>query len=114
MVYVGLDLHKRYITACAVSAEGTVVAAVRQLSPDWAVLARWLAGLQAPVTVVLEATLYCWWLERQLTGAGYTVDRGQRLSGEAHLADADEDGSHRCAEAGGAGPGGDVARALGT
>ena len=73
MVYVGLDLHKRYITACAVSAEGTVVAAVRQLSPDWAVLARWLAGLQAPVTVVLEATLYCWWLERQLTGAGYTV-----------------------------------------
>jgi len=56
-----------------VSAEVTVVAAVRQLSPDWAVLARWLAGLQAPVTVVLEATLYCWWLERQLTGAGYTV-----------------------------------------
>ena len=73
MLWVGLDLHKRYITACAVSAEGTVVAAVHQLSPDWAVLARWLAGLQAPVTVVLEATLYCWWLERQLTGAGYTV-----------------------------------------
>ena len=73
MVYVGLDLHKRYITACAVASDGKVMAEVRQLSPDWEVLARWLGGLGAPLTVVLEATLYCWWLERQLTAAGYTA-----------------------------------------
>lgn len=73
MVYVGLDLHERYITACAVAEDGRVLAEVRQLSTDWTALARWLAGLHAPLTVVLEATLYCWWLERQLTAAGCTA-----------------------------------------
>lgn len=71
MIYVGLDLHKRYITACAVDATGTVVAQARELSTEWAVLARWLTALGAPLTVVVEATLYAWWLERQLTAAGY-------------------------------------------
>lgn len=71
MVYVGLDLHKRYITGCALSDEGRVLAQVTRLSPTWDALAAWLHGLGPALTVVLEATLYCWWLERQLTGAGY-------------------------------------------
>jgi hypothetical protein len=29
MVFVGLDLHRRYITACALTSEGRVVAEVR-------------------------------------------------------------------------------------
>lgn len=73
MVYVGLDLHKRYITACALEATGGVLAETRRLSTEWDRLRDWLAPLGAPCTVVLEATLYCWWLERQLTAAGYTV-----------------------------------------
>jgi hypothetical protein len=67
---VGLDLHQRYITAGAVTSDGCVVADIRQLSSNWEALAAWLGALGAPLTVVLEATLYCWWLERQLTAAG--------------------------------------------
>jgi transposase len=73
MVYVGLDLHKRYIPACALTSEGRVVAEIRQRSTTWEALAAWLGALGAPLTVVLEATLYCWWLERQLTAAGHTA-----------------------------------------
>jgi hypothetical protein len=68
MVFVGLDLHKRYITGCAVAADGTVLGEVRRVAPTWEALAMWLARFGSELTVVLEATLYCWWLERQLTG----------------------------------------------
>ncbi|MFN2397625.1 MAG: hypothetical protein ABR543_03110 [Gemmatimonadaceae bacterium] len=34
MVYVGLDLHKRYITACAPDAEGQVLGEARHLSTE--------------------------------------------------------------------------------
>ena len=71
MIYVGLDLHKRYITACAIASDGRVVAEVRQLSTAWEAPATWLEALGAPLTAVLEATLDCWWLERQLTAAGH-------------------------------------------
>jgi hypothetical protein len=32
MTFVGFDLHKRYITACALDASGTVVNEIRQLA----------------------------------------------------------------------------------
>jgi hypothetical protein len=32
MTFVGFDLHKRYITACALAATGEVIAEIRQLS----------------------------------------------------------------------------------
>lgn len=73
MIYVGLDLHKRYITACALDADGAPVATARRLPADWPALAAWLAALPTPRTVVLESCLYCWWLERQLTAAGDTA-----------------------------------------
>ncbi|MGH7710909.1 MAG: IS110 family transposase [Gemmatimonadaceae bacterium] len=73
MIYVGLDLHKRYITACALDAVGTLLAEERRLATDLAVLLGWLGRLTGPVTVVLEATLYWAWLEQQLTALGYTV-----------------------------------------
>lgn len=73
MIFVGLDLHKRYITACAVDTAGSVIAAERRLPTDWTALGHWLAALRGPVTVVLESCLYCWWLERALTAAGYTA-----------------------------------------
>ena len=31
MIWVGLDLHKRYVTACALDATGTEVAAHRRM-----------------------------------------------------------------------------------
>ncbi|MBV6522656.1 MAG: hypothetical protein MNPFHGCM_02804 [Gemmatimonadaceae bacterium] len=73
MVFIGLDLHKRYITACALAAEGRVLGQARRLAPTWDALAAWLARFGSELTVVLEATLYCWWLERQLTTAGYVA-----------------------------------------
>jgi transposase len=73
MIYVGLDLHKRYITACAIDALGPLVAEERRLATELAVLGAWLGRLTGPVTVVLEATLYWAWLEQQLTALGYTV-----------------------------------------
>lgn len=55
MVYVGLDLDKRYITACALDTDGRVLAEDRRLTTDIAVLLTWLASLMGLVTVVLEA-----------------------------------------------------------
>ncbi len=71
MVFVGLDLQKRYITGCALSAEGMLLDQVGRLSPTWDALSRWLGTLGEELTVVLEATLYCWWLERRVTAAGH-------------------------------------------
>lgn len=73
MITVGLDLHKRYITACALDGSGTVLAEHRRLEPSLDALGRWLGGLAQPVRVVMEATLYWHWLERQLTARGFDV-----------------------------------------
>ena len=73
MVTVGLDLHKRYITACALDASGTVLAEHRRLEPSLDALGRWLDALPQPLTVALEATLYWHWLERHLTALGIHV-----------------------------------------
>ena len=73
MVTVGLDLHKRYITACALDEAGAVLAEHRRLEPSLAALGAWLGALPQPVTVALEATLYWHWLERQLAAGGYRV-----------------------------------------
>jgi len=73
MIFVGLDLHKRYITACALDGLGHLVVEERRLATDLTILLAWLGRLTGPVTVVLEATLYWAWLEQQLTAAGYAV-----------------------------------------
>lgn len=51
MTFVGFDLHKRYVTACALDAEGAVVAECRQLPTTFASIREWLAILPGPVTV---------------------------------------------------------------
>lgn len=73
MTFVGFDLHKRYVTGCALDASGGVVAEVRQLATSRATLLDWLAALPVPVTVAMEATLYWEWLVTQLQQAGYAV-----------------------------------------
>lgn len=73
MVAVGLDLQKRYITACAVDDAGTVLAEHRRLEPSLDALGRWLGAFPPPLPVALEATLYWHWLERRLTALGVTV-----------------------------------------
>lgn len=73
MRWVGLDLHKRYITACALDEAGEVVAEHRRLAPDVDVLTQWLAGLGDAVTAAMEATLYWAWLHDQLSAAGFAA-----------------------------------------
>jgi len=70
MRWVGPDLHKRYITACALDDAGQVVAEHRRLPPDVDALVAWFAGLGEAVTVAMEATLYWAWLHDQLRAAG--------------------------------------------
>lgn len=70
MIWVGLDLHKRYITACALDDGGTIVAQHRRLPTDVAALVTWLSGLGSAVTVAMEATLYWAWLHDALSAAG--------------------------------------------
>ena len=66
MTFVGFDLHKRYITACALDASGEIVAEIRQLSTALESVLAWLGALPGPVTVGLEATLYWEWLATRL------------------------------------------------
>ena len=73
MTFVGFDLLKRYVTACALDVDGTVVAECRQLATSIAAVRDWLAALPAPVTVAMEATLYWEWLATQLETAGISA-----------------------------------------
>ncbi len=73
MTFVGFDLHKRYITACAMDATGAIIAEIRQLSTAWVTVETWLAACPAPVCVAMEATLYWEWLVTQLQHAGIGV-----------------------------------------
>ena len=70
MIWVGLDLHKRYVTACALDDTGVVVAEHRRLPTDPEVLLAWLRELGGPVMVAMEATLYWAWLHDRLSEAG--------------------------------------------
>jgi transposase len=73
MTFVGLDLHKRYITACALDAAGTVLGEVRRVPVAIDYLLDFLGAFPAPVIVGMEATLYWQWLHDGLEGAGYTA-----------------------------------------
>ncbi len=73
MIFVGLDLHKRYITACALDVTGGVIGEVRRMPVSLEALGDFLRALSSPVTVGMEATLYWQWLHDQLEGAGYGV-----------------------------------------
>jgi len=78
MTFVGFDLHKRYITACALDASGAPIAEIRQLATTIETVLDWLDALPTPVVVAMEATLYWEWLVARLQEAGHT----------AHVADA--------------------------
>ena len=73
MTFVGLDLHKRYITACALDAGRAVLAEAKRLSATLDALGGFLAALPSPITVAMEATLYWAWLTERLEAAGVTV-----------------------------------------
>jgi hypothetical protein len=53
MRWVGLDLHKHYITASALDDTGQIVAEHQRLPPDVAPLTTWLAGFGDAVTVAM-------------------------------------------------------------
>ena len=73
MTFVGFDLHKRYITACALDETGAILAESKQLSTAIERVQAWLSTLPGPITVGLEATLYWEWLTTHLTEHGHTV-----------------------------------------
>lgn len=73
MTFVGFDLHKRYITACALGDTGEILAEIRQLATSLEAVLAWLGALPGPVAVGLEATLYWEWLATRLTEHGHTV-----------------------------------------
>jgi len=73
MYYLGLDLHKRYVTACALDSAGQVVAAERRLPTTLDALLGFVEALGGPATVAVEATLHWGWVHDQLTAVGYPV-----------------------------------------
>jgi transposase len=74
MAFVGLDLHKRYITACALDATGELLTELRQMPVTLDALRTFLAAAgSGPLTIAMEATLYWPWLHDQLEALGHTV-----------------------------------------
>ncbi len=73
MYYVGLDLHKKYVTGCVLDSQGAVVAEQRRLPPSLDAILGWLAPFERPVHIALEATLYWAWLHDRLSAADYQV-----------------------------------------
>ena len=66
MTFVGLDLHKRYITACALTPDGVIAAEAKRLPAARDALLAFLAPLPGPITLAMEATLYWAWLAERL------------------------------------------------
>jgi transposase len=73
MYYVGLDLHKRYVTACALDSAGQVIATERRLPTTLEAVLGWQERLGGPALVAVEATLHWAWMHERLTAAGYAV-----------------------------------------
>src|SRR5438094_985445 len=59
MYYVGLDLHKKYITGCVLDSQGAVVAEQRRLPPVLETLLGWLAPVAHPQQVKLICHARC-------------------------------------------------------
>jgi transposase len=85
MYYVGLNLHKRYVTACVIDKDGAVVARERRLGTGIDVLLGWLMPLGAEAAVAQEATLYWAWLHDRLAAAGYAVTVAHPQTARASL-----------------------------
>lgn len=73
MTFVGLDLHKRYITACALNEFGDVLSEARRLPVSIDALRDFLAPFKDRISVAMEATLYWQWLHDQLDAMGHTA-----------------------------------------
>ena len=90
MTFVGFDLHKRYISACAVDDAGEIIAERRRLSTTLGTVHPWLSELPGPVTVGMEATLYWEWLVTRLAAHHYDdfieyMERGSRPGDSFHI-----------------------------
>ncbi len=73
MTFVGLDLHKRYLTVCALDADGALLGEVRRMPVTMEALTTFFATVPAPIACAVEATLSWAWLHDQLVRAGHTV-----------------------------------------
>jgi len=75
MTFVGLDLHQRYITACALEASGAGVAESRQLATTIETVLDWLAVLPQPVVIAMEprCTASGWWRGYRRRGTPHTA-----------------------------------------
>lgn len=80
MTFVGLDLHKRYITACALDDAGAVLGEVRRMPLPLDSLLDFLSAFTKPVTVGAEATLCSQWLHdgRRRSGCRDSLAQGRR------------------------------------
>src|SRR5438067_1023791 len=57
MYYVGLDLHKKYITGCALDSQGAVVTTERRLPPVLETVLGWLVRTRTRVKARIQAYL---------------------------------------------------------
>ncbi len=73
MTIVGLDLHKRYITACAMDSSGSLLGEVRRMPVSHEALSNFMSDFPAPALVGMEATLYWQWLHDHLESQGHAV-----------------------------------------
>ena len=73
MYYVGIDLHRKYLTVCVLDSDGAVVAEVRRLPTTAEAVLATLGRWAKPVAVAMAATLHWAWLYDLLCGHGYTV-----------------------------------------
>ncbi len=98
MTFVGFDLHKRYITACALDSAGDLIAEVRQLPTAVEAIQEWLDALPGPDGLARSHAVLG--MARRTThGARAHGACRPRLPREAHLAGTGEDRPDRCAQA---------------
>jgi hypothetical protein len=67
MHYIGLDLHKRWIWACAKTAEGTVVERSK-IGARRREVEQWATRQSTPWVGIMEATLFTGWVYDTLVG----------------------------------------------
>lgn len=73
MYYVGVDLHKHYLTVCILDRRGEVMAEHPRLRNTREAVLEVLGEWEKPVSVALESCLHWAWLHDVLVAEGYEV-----------------------------------------
>ena len=81
MHYVGIDLHKKYLTVCALNKSGEVMAEHRRLANTAEAVLGMLGELEGPVAAARKLCCYLYWMLK----AGWSYEEWLQQHGRSEV-----------------------------